>query len=318
MTENTATTAAPPRVASDGAARVLPNVTWRDIWIGSLAALATVMMWASWPVVTRYGVTGALDPLAIGILRFLPPVLILSPVLWRVGLFPKMTPLVWAGLLCGGYPFFVGATEGFLFASVANCVVVSSGLIPLLVAGLSYLLFGVRVDPVRRIGLGFIVAAILIAIGQGLLLADSHIWIGQLLFAISGVSFALYTIAFPFSGLTGMQATAVVGFWSLMVALPLGAPGLVDAVQKGLWAEIGLQVMQQGVFSALLSFLTYNAAVRRLGPGRAATVIALAPVLASIFAYIVLGEVPVWPLAIALILTAIGVALASRMTPRKG
>ena len=196
---------------------------------------------------------------------------------------------------------------------------ISSGLIPVVVAALSMILFQVRIGRVRLIGLGLIAASILLTLVQGLMQPGWQTSIGHLFFAVSGFAFALYSIAFPFSGLTGPQATAVVGVWSLLIVLPFGAAGVVDAMRQGLWGEIGLQLLQQGVLSAILSFVLFNAAVRRIGPSRAATVVALAPAGASLVAYVVLGEVPSPPLAVALALITIGVAMASwGSAPKKG
>src|SRR3712207_6541940 len=66
-----------------------PHALTRPVLGGWLAALATVTIWALWAVATRHAVTHDLPPAAIGLLRFGVPALLLAPMAWRVGLFPK-------------------------------------------------------------------------------------------------------------------------------------------------------------------------------------------------------------------------------------
>src|SRR5262249_32024227 len=163
-----------------------------------------------------------------------------------------------AGLFCGGFPFFAGATAGFQFVAVANAVPVSSGLTPVVVAAFSAILFKVRPPGIRLLGLGLISASIIMTLVLGLMQPGWQTSIGHLLFAASGISFALYTIAFPFSGLTGLQAIAVAGIWSLLIVLPFGASGVIEAMRQGQWIEITVQLVQQGILSAIMSFVLFN------------------------------------------------------------
>jgi len=318
VSETSAGSSSSPQETDAATARTLaPSLSWRDLAIGLAATCGTLSIWAAWPVVTRHGVTGALDPMSIAVLRFLPPALILAPFWLRAGLFPKLPWPVLFGLFCGGLPFFIGAAEGFRLTSVANTVAVASGVIPVSVAVMTWLIFGARIPRTRLIGLGLIVIAILIAGSYGILAGGPYVWLGQLLFASSNVAFAIYTVAFPFARMTAMQATGIIAVWSLIIVAPFGLPGVINAVQQGLYGEIGLQLLQQGVLSAMVAFLTYSIAIKRLGPSRAATLVALAPLLSSTAAYFVLDEVPGVPVLIALVFTTVGVALASRVEPAK-
>ncbi len=48
---------------------------------------------------------------------------------------------------------------------------------------------------------------------------------------------------------------------------------MINAVQQALYGEIGLQLLQQGVLSAMVAFLTYSIAIKRLGLSLAATLL---------------------------------------------
>jgi len=290
-----------------------PAPAWRNVATGVAAALVTVAIWAAWPTITRYGVTGgAMDPMTIAVLRFLPPALILAPFWLRVGLMPKMSPLAALGLFCGGLPFFLGAAIGFKFASVANSIAVASGVIPLAVALIARFAFGTLIGRVRAVGLGLIVAAMTIAIVYALSSSgEPYLWLGQLLFASSNFGFALYTLAFPYSRLSALEATGVVAVWSLVLSLPFGAAGVVHAVTQGMYGQIALQVVQQGLLSGLTAFLAYNFAISRLGPVPAATIVAVTPALSTTVAWLALGEVPSPVMLFAVGLITLGVMVAS-------
>ena len=287
----------------------------RDYWIGVAAALAAIAIWAAWPVVTRYGVTGSLSPAAIGVLRFLPPVLLLAPIWWRIGLFPKgMSWRLMLALSCGGLPFFLGSTMGFQYAPVATAGAMLSGSIALLVAIFTFALFRARIAPVRLIGYGLIAAAALLSVIHGLVVGEKNLLLGYSLFLTSALSWAIYTVAFPLSRLSGMESAALISTWALIMILPFGAMEVVDAVRQGLYGDIALQVFQQGILSAMLSIWIYGIAITRIGAMRAAALVALNPLVSATAAYFILDELPEAPVMVALGLATAGVVLASRMT----
>ncbi len=293
---------------------VTPAPSSRDYWIGVAAAFATVAIWAAWPVITRYGVTGSLSPAAIGVLRFLPPALLLAPVWWRIGLFPKgMSWKVMLALSCGGLPFFIGSTAGFQYASVATSGSMLLGSTALLVAIIGVAVFRTRIDRSRLLGYGLIAAAVVLSLIHALLVGEKNVLLGSVLFLCSALSWAIYTVAFPLSRLSGIQAAALVSTWALIIIFPFGAMEVVAAVRKGLYADIALQLVQQGLLSAILAIWTYSIAITRIGPARAATLVTLTPLIAAVAAYFVLGEVPEMTVMIALGLASAGVVLASRM-----
>lgn len=285
----------------------------RDYWIGTAAALATVAMWASWPVVTRYGVTGTLTPEAIGVVRFMLPAIVLAPVWWRIGLIPKgMSWKLMLGLFCGGLPFFYGAAAAFRYAPVATSGSVLSGSITLIVAVIAFAMFRVQVEAIRLFGYALIALSVVISLVHGYLMGTEGILIGDALFLLTAMAWALYTLAYPFSKLSGLQASALISVWGFIVILPFGAADVIAAVRAEAYFALGLQLFQQGLLSAILSIVTFSIAVTRIGPARAATLVALTPLIAAAGAYFALGEKPDMVVTFALVLTTAGVLIASK------
>src|SRR5690606_10360823 len=76
--------------------------------------------------------------------------------------------------------------------------------------------------------------------------------------------------------------------------------------------EIVFQFVYQGVFMSGVALFTYNRAVAVLGSGAASAMMALVPVLATLLAVPVLGEVPSALGIAAIIIISLGVVIAAR------
>lgn len=281
----------------------------RKLLIGTAAALGAVTIWAAWIVGTRHAVTHALDPLAMGFLRFAVPALVFAPVWWRIGLWPRSLPFPSTfGLMGSGAPFFVIVAFAMRHASAAEIGPLLPGAMPLLVALLSWLLFRERLVLPRILGVGLVAVGIATIAGNdvapgiaglgahGLLLCGATLW-------------AIYTIAYKRSGLSSLEATALVSIWSAIVLAPFGVPSLIVAVQSGLGAAVMVQTLVQGVLSGVIAILLYGVAVSRLGATGGSAFVALVPALAALMAIPVLGEYPSSLALIGIAATTLGVAL---------
>jgi drug/metabolite transporter (DMT)-like permease len=289
-----------------------PQARTRPALTGWLAAFATVTIWAVWAVATRHAVTHDLPPAAIGLLRFGVPALLLLPISWRIGLFPKGLGF-WKGLglLGSGAPFFLVVALGMQFAPAAEIGPLLPGTMPLFVALVGWLVFGERLGRFRLAGFALILIGVLCIGGYGLLYAGNGAWRGHLLLLSGACLWGIYTHAYRRSGLFALQAAALIGLWSFLILLPLGTPSLVRALGDGLAGPIILQAILQGFFSGVVGILLYGIAVDRLGASRAAAVSPLSIVLAALIAVPVLGEVPDAATLVGITLATLGVVLAS-------
>jgi drug/metabolite transporter (DMT)-like permease len=289
-----------------------PQARTRPALAGWLAAFATVTIWAVWAVATRHAVTHDLPPAAIGLLRFGVPALLLLPISWRIGLFPKGLGF-WKGLglLGSGAPFFLVVALGMQFAPAAEIGPLLPGTMPLFVALVGWLVFGERLGRFRLAGFALILIGVLCIGGYGLLYAGNGAWRGHLLLLSGACLWGIYTHAYRRSGLSALQAAALIGLWSFLILLPLGTPSLVRALGDGLAGPIILQAILQGFFSGVVGILLYGIAVDRLGASRAAAVSPLSIVLAALIAVPVLGEVPDAAALVGITLATLGVVLAS-------
>jgi len=280
--------------------------------IGWLAALATVTIWAFWIVGTRHAVTNDLPPAAVGLLRFGVPAVMLAPISWRMGLFPKGLAIPKAlGLFGSGAPFFLIVALGMQFAPAAEIGPLLPGTMPLFVAVIGWLVFGERLARTRVLGFVLVLIGVLCIGGSGLLLAGSGTWRGHVLLLSGACLWGIYTHAYRRSGLSALQAAAFIGLWSFLILIPFGTADLFRALENGLGGAIVLQALLQGFLSGLVGIVLYGMAVDRLGASRAAAVSPLSIVLAALIAIPALGERPDAAALIGIGLATLGVVLAS-------
>jgi drug/metabolite transporter (DMT)-like permease len=278
--------------------------------IGVAAALGAVAIWAGWIVATRHAVGHGLEPAAVGLLRFAIPALVFAPVWWRTGLKPGgISWRMLAALLGFGAPFFLLAGYAMQFAPAPDVPPLLSGAMPLLVA-LVAIRDGERLGLARKLGLALIALGILAIVGFSAF-AGGGAWRGHLLLLAAAAMWAVYTLAFKRSGLTAIEAAALVAVWSTLLLLPLGAPALVRVVAAGQALDVVVQAAVQGVLSGVLAIVLYGIAITRLGATRGAALTALVPPLAALLSVPLLGEWPSLATALAIVTTTAGVALAA-------
>ena len=284
---------------------------------GYIGGTVTVLIWAGWVLATRHSAATPLGTIDIGLIRYGVPVLALSPVWWRVGLLPKGVPLHLLALMVAGSGalFFQLTTFAIHATPAASAGILLGGSMPLAAAVIGVTVFRERLDMSRWIGLAAILA------GAGILLAGSLSnrgipWTSFLLLPLSALLWASYTHAFKRSGLTAVEAGAVIALWSFLIHIGLA---LIYGIALGLASagEIALQVMSQGVLSGLMAVLAYGIAVRALGGTQAAAFTAITPVLVTLGGGLLLGETVGLVEISAAALTGIGVALSTGLFSKR-
>ena len=312
---------APGAAASGGApSRDRPAPARRRL-AGLGLAVLSVVIFAGWFVVTRFSVTRELTIWDITALRFGIGALLLGPGLLRRG--ARLPPGAWRlGLLFAllwGPPFVLLVALGLRLTSAAEAASIAPTMMPVFAAVFAWAALGERQGLRRWLGYAAIVAGLagLAAAGPALPAGGSTIaapaGIGAL--ALASALWAVYTLLFRRSGLTPLQAAALICVWSAMLFLPpylllgLGRLGRAPA------GELALQAGYQGVLMSGVALAAFNRAVGLLGSGAASAIIALLPAVAALLAVLVLGEVPSPAAAIAIAVIVGRALLAARSAP---
>lgn len=287
-----------------------------DTRIGYALAALAVVIWAGWLPATRVAVADGITPLDLALLRYGVPALMLAPVWWRLGLFPKgLSPLIFLAMMGWGAPFVFLIATALTRASVAHASTLVPCTMPLIAATASWVVYGEKIGPQRLIGMALIAVAALCVLGSVLIGAGNAdlTTIGILLLASSG--WAAYTVAFRRSGLTPMQAAALIFVWSTILLVPLIAftgSGLPDVPLT----TIAFHATAQGVFSGFVATIAYGLAINRLGVPRAASFSVLVPVLATVLAVVWIGERPSALDTVALTIGTLGVTIVNGVFSR--
>jgi len=287
--------------------------------LGLAAALVTVAIWTTWITTSRMVMEGsaALDPALLAFLRFGTATLLLAPLWWRFRAIPrKAPPLALLGLLCAGLPYQFMVLQGLHHAPAAEAGPMLAGSLPLFIALLSALVLRERLGRGRILGVGLITVGVLCILGQGLGDLIAGTWRGHLLLLGASCSWAIYTLAYRYSGLNGLQATAFVGLWSTLLLLPLAGAQVAAAWQATPATVLLQQTLVQGVMSGVVALLTYTVALKHLGPARTTAVTALTPVFVTLAAVLLLGEGLHLPGVIGCALVVTGVLVTSGLRLR--
>lgn len=265
-----------------------------SLWPGYGYAAAVVLIWASFSLTGRHAALTSgvrLTPWDLGALRHMISGLIAAG-LWSFGIGRGLriersfVMGVVAGLL-----FPLPAYVGFTFAPAAHGAVILSGTLPFLVAIGTWAIYGERWSRMRFASLAVLLAGILMlgyeAYVQG---ARPGAWRGDLLFCVSAIAWAIYTIIARRWRATAMQAVVAVGSWCSVLYLPIWLLFLPSTIAAAPVGEVAFQAVFQGLLATVVSLILFTRALNLIGTGRLTTITALVPGVAGVLSIPLLGE----------------------------
>jgi len=238
---------------------------------------------------TRVAAIQNIAPIDVALLRYSIPALLLAPV-WLATLRKLRRAPIWSAcaMLGWGAPFLwlvtasLKDTEVIYLATIVPCIV----------------------------GCAFIATATLLVISKAVFGGINLSSIGLMLLAAAGWS--AYVVSFRHTGLTAAEGAAWVSFAStaLIVLFKVIHNVIYGGELLPLTTEqLIFNAFAQGFVSGFVAVLAYTIAIGRLGTAQAASYSVLVPVLAALFAWVWLGEVPTTFNLIALFLGTTGVAI---------
>jgi drug/metabolite transporter (DMT)-like permease len=163
----------------------------------------------------------------------------------------------------------------------------------------------------KVVGISVVVAGLVTLSGLSLHSMTPQTIIGDLLFIAAGTLWAGFGIVMRRERLDPLLATAVVSFAALVTYVPAylvinGTARLLATAPAVVWTE----VLVQGLIAGAGTLYTYSKMVAILGPGRAAIFPALAPGLAALLAWPVLGHQPTGIETVGLVVVIVGLLVA--------
>lgn len=263
----------------------------RQFILGSALAMTTMLVWSGWNVMSRLGVTQALSVYDVVFLRFIVAGLLALPIFVRA--WPRLRNIRWYWLFVmitgSGAPYVLLASYGFKTAPASHGTLIP-GVMLLCVAIVSAIWLKESFNLLRITGYVLIAATVIFRFithsnGMAYLIAD--LW-----FLLSGIIFAAYTLANKHTGIWPLDALALVAVGSMVgFCLPYGLLAHEHLASLPFMPSV-MQMVYQGVVVSFFAFFCYNKAITLIGPSRTSAFAAAIPVLTTLVAMPVLGEMP--------------------------
>ena len=267
-------------------------------WLGILVGLCAASIGALYTVFARQGLAQGLAPWDLTFLRFAVAGVLTLPILalslstqwsalrqqWRIWLAVSVLAGPLFGMLMFGALHFAPASHAAVFPFTAMSVM---GMV------MAAIFLGDRITLRRVMGIAIVISGLVVLAGLNAASVQGNALIGDLLFIAAGTMWAVFGILLRKHKLNPVLATAVISFAALVTYVPLylivtGAKTL----QAASLPTVLTQVLVQGVIAGGGTLYTYGKMVSLLGPARASIFPALAPGIAALMAWPVLGHLP--------------------------
>jgi drug/metabolite transporter (DMT)-like permease len=283
---------------------------------GVAVGLVAASIGALYTVFARWGVAQGLHSTDLTVLRFGVAGVLTLPVLWlawqRDAAQFSSRWKVWALVaLLAGTPFGLLMFSALQFAPASHAAVFPFTAMSVMGMVLSAVVFGEKLSPRKLAGIGVVLVGLLLVSGVDAASFTARAALGDAMFVAAGALWAGFGIVLRKHRLDPLLATAVVSLSALLTYVPayfvwVGADRLMAVAPQVLWTE----VLVQGVIAGAGTLFAYAKMVSLLGPGRAAIFPALAPGLAALMAWPVLGHVPAGAEVAGLVIAMAGLILA--------
>ena len=275
------------------------------------AAVLAMLIYASQFVLSRWSMQRTLSLWDLAALRFTVAGLLSLPVLLR---HRPAGAVAWRRVaalsVAAGAPYTLIMYAGLVLAPAAHGAVIVTGVTAVVTSVLAWLWFGVRPWPARTAGLVLVVIGLTL-VGSPAVAGGGHAWLGDALFIVAGVLFALFTVGARHWRVDPLPATAAV--WVLALPyVPIYAAVAGPRVLEAPRGEVVFQALFQGLGVAIAALALYAWAIRVLGDARAALFMPLVPVFGVLLGVAVLDEVPAAIQIVGIAAVTLGMALAAR------
>ncbi len=307
-----------PRAPAD-AAGPPPTRLALGIAVGLLAA----SIGALYTVFARWGLARGLHAPDLTVLRYGVAGFVMLPVLgeawWRdSSQFTSRWRLWLAVSLLAGVPFGLLMFGALQFAPASHAAVFPFSAMSVMGMLLSAWVLGDKITLRRATGIAIVLAGLVVLSGLDAASLTLRGALGDAMFVAAGTLWAGFGILLRKNKLDPLLATAVISFTALLTYVPVyfivsGGSHLFAAGTTTLWVE----VLVQGLIAGAGTLYTYAKMVSLLGPSRAAVFPALAPGLAALMAWPVLGHMPTSHEGAGLALAMLGLLVAVTSVARR-
>ena len=296
-----------------------PNRLLMGIFVGLLAA----SIGALYTVYARWGFVRGLSSPDLTALRFGVAGIATFPFLLNAVIKHRETLVdqwrVWLAVsLLAGTPFGL-----LMFGALQFAPAMHAAVFPFSSMSLMGMLLGIWIlkDPLtsrKLAGIAMVLAGLVLISGMDASSFTLRTLLGDAMFIAAGTLWAGFGVLLRKHRLDPLLATSVIAFSALATYVPAnifttGAAGLLATNSAVFWTE----VLVQGLIAGCGTLFTYAKMVSILGPARAAVFPALAPGLAVLMAWPILGHLPLFEEVIGLLVVMAGLLFAVTAAPKR-
>ncbi len=269
-----------------------------NLVVGVVVGLLAASIGALYTVFARWGLARGLQAPDLTVLRFGVAGIITLPVLvmaWRRDA-TQLTAQwkVWVAVaMLAGVPFGLLMFGALQFAPASHAAVFPFAAMSVMGMLFSAWALGDSLTTRKIAGIVIVLCGLVLLSGVDASTFTARAALGDAMFIVAGSLWAGFGILLRKHRLNPLLATAVISFSALVTYVPAY---FVMSSGVRLWAvtpaTLWTEVLVQGVIAGAGTLYTYAKMVSLLGPARAAVFPALAPGLAALMGWPILGHVP--------------------------
>jgi len=226
-------------------------------------------------IAIRFGVSG---------LVVLPFILYFKP--WKT--LTLFRAIVYSFLLGPIYMMFV--FSGFIYAPASHSAVFFNGFLPFLTLLITSLWLKKRISRLQIISVFLILLGAFLILLDGASLKIENSWLGDLLFLIAGLLFAIYIVVSREWKITISELIFCTAFLNFLIYLPIWIIFIPKNFGSISNIDLFTQIIFQGIVPNLIGLLLVTIAVKKIGSAPTSAFLAGVPATASILSVFILGE----------------------------
>ncbi len=280
---------------------------------GYAAAWTIVFVWSFWLIVSRVANDSGLTIYDLAAMRYglaslvaLPLCLYYKP--WR-GL--RLFQIAVLSFILGPV-YILCVFTGFHFAPAAHGGIFMNGVLPLISITFALLLFQAKPSLRQVMGAALILLSAIVLAWDGSVTSEPDAWVGDLLFVIGAMFFAIYVILSERWQLSAMQIIFCGTVVNAVLYLPIWALWLPSGLADAPMGPLLLQAVYQGFVPNLIGLLLIAHASRSIGTANTSSILAAVPGGGGLLGALILGESLSWISISAIALLTLGLLISVR------
>ena len=277
---------------------MIANHPKKDIYTGVALAVLATLIWSGNFIISK-GVSKQVGPISLAFFRWSTATILIAPLAWRK--FTLELPVVKANrkylfwvALCGITLFNTCIYFAGHFTSAINMALIGTTSSPIFATLFALIFLKEKISGFRLAGMIICITGILLLLSKGswTVLAAFHFSKGDLWILASGFVFAIYStlVRKKPAAISSINFLFVIFAAGVLMLFPLFLIELfVSGPPQFSYSLLGV-ILYLGAGASIISFLSWNISIQKLGAGRTVLFGNLTPIFSALEAVWILNE----------------------------